>query len=136
MRTILGIVAYSLLAASSSATDFRPIWEAYPTVICQSTEIVFCSASTACRSEKPSAVFLIDFKAGTIKSAVSPEPTHILKRAHYDVLGEDTISTDDRGTFSFGPPVERSAETPLIKGVTAITGFPDSALMWLDCHPI
>ena len=134
MRTIAFAVLVILSTALNAATS-KGVWEQYPKLICQSEKMVFCDPANVCLPAQPSAVFVIDFPAGTVKAAVSPKPSRILSKTHLELVGCDSVETE-RGEFCFAPAVDQPFGTPLIKAVTTIASFPSSAVMWLGCHPL
>lgn len=132
MRRLL-IVA---LLAALPITARAAVWDAHPALICRAHSIVFCQESGECQSRTPTAVFVVNFKANTVKAAVANTPAKIVWRWHSETLKQSSISTEGLGIFTFQTRTDRPFGAPSFSGVmtNAVEGQVYS--MWMECNPL
>lgn len=133
---LIGALAMLTAAKEPSAT-----WDLYQGLVCHSDNIDFCDGEGSCKSARPSAVFLIDFQANTLRAAISaPRYTStIVKKEHFPEMGYDKLYLNDRGTFALKPTEDDSVKQFVgreVKGVYAEAGFPTSTLMTMTCNGV
>jgi hypothetical protein len=121
------------------AADERPVWVQFDKLICPATATTFCKDS-GCEKVTSSAVFIIDFKGGTVKALSSKEPITIVSRYYIPPLGKmgfakSSIVTAEHDVFNFQPTTENDFGSATISGVRVMAYDDQVVTMWLSCHP-
>ena len=132
--------SYFLAVAALSTTAYADegkvaVWDVFPSLVCRADSMVSCTAATDCKSRIPTAIFLVDFKAGTIRATVSNSPSRIIHRDQLDALGYDSVTTDNHGVFAFATTITKTLGSPSLQATMTNPGIPGPYSMWMTCNP-